>query len=279
MPKKKAKVILTKEAIRAIARRHRDSDPDVAVLAEMADEYRKIHRQGQKPKKKKKRKTKPNLRPIDHLSLEQFARIMKVLQSEADPARTRNRHINRAVLNEMLIIIMVESGLRVSEVCNLRLKSLPSYHEHQVLEVLNGKGQKDRVVGISDYLAQRLGDYVCRYHKGHSIESYLFRSENGGRLSTASIYAKIKGIGLKARIWLYNKNGRIKTKLSPHKFRHTCAMHLLDVTGNQSLVQDQLGHKDAKTTRIYARTLIEKKKSEMNAFSEKMRSKVEGKSE
>jgi len=270
---KKAKLILSKRAILDIAGRHMDTDPDVAVMAAMAEEQRKSIRQGKKPKKRK-RKAKPHLKPTDHLSLEQFARIMDVVQSKADTTKARNKYINRAAINEMLIIVMVESGLRVSEVCNLRLKSLPSYHEHQVLEVLNDKGQKDRVVGISDYLAQRLGDYVRRYHKGHGIESYLFRSENGGRLSTASVYAKVKVIGLKTRIWLYPKNGHLKTKLSPHKFRHTCATHLLDVTGNQGLVQDQLGHEDAKTTRVYARTLIEKKKSEMNAFSEKLRSRV-----
>jgi len=266
-------VVLSKEKIQQIANRYKNSDPDVAILADMANEHRKVIRQGNRPKKRK-RKAKPHLKPTDHLSIEQLTRIMNFVQSEADTAMGRNRHINRAVLNEMLIIVLVESGLRVSEVCNLRLKSLPSYHEHQVLEVLNGKGQKDRVVGISDYLARRLGDYVNRYHRQHSIQRFLFRSENGGRLSTASVYAKVKVIGLKARIWLYNKNGLLKTKLSPHKFRHTYATHLLDVTGNQSLVQDQLGHKDVKTTRIYARTLIEKKTSEMNAFSEKIRSRV-----
>jgi integrase/recombinase XerC len=199
---------------------------------------------------------------------------MDVLQSQADAARAKSRYMNRAVLNEMLIIVMVESGLRVSEVCNLRLKSLPSYHGHQALEVLNAKGEKDRTVTISDLLTERLGDYVRRYHGRHSIESFLFRSENGGRLSPDSAYCKVKLIGLKARIWVYRKNGRLRTKLSPHKFRHTNATHLLDVTGSEFLVKDQLGHEKTDTTHIYARTLTEKLRSAMNAFSKRIWSNV-----
>ena len=273
--KRMKKTVLTKEAIREIARRYRESDPDVAAAAAMAEEYRKIVRQGKKPKKK--RRPKKQLKPTDHLSLEQVARIMTMLA--ADAAQADPRYAGRAILNEMLVLVMLESGLRVAEVSNLRLKSLPSYHCHQVIEVLNGKGEKDRTVGISDFLSERLRNYVEQHHKGHSIESFLFKSENAGKLSTASVYAKTKVIGLRARIWLYLKNGQMKTKLSPHKFRHTNATHLLDVTGNQGLVQDQLGHEDARTTRLYARTLMVTTQPGMNAFSKRIRAQVEDQSE
>jgi len=267
-----AKLILSKQRIREIASRHRDDDPDVAALAAMAEEARKAAR---KPRNRRnKRKAKTYLKPTDHLSVEQVGRILEIVQSQADAARANSPYRSRAVLNEMLIVVMLESGLRVSEVCNLRLRSLPSYHGHQALEVLNAKGDKDRTVGISDLLTERLSDYVERYHGRHSIESSLFRSENGGRLSTDSVYCKIKLIGLKARIWIYRKNGRLKTKLSPHKFRHTNATHLLDVTGNEFLVKDQLGHEKTDTTHIYARTLTERLRSAMNAFSIRIWSKV-----
>jgi len=264
--------MLSKAKIREIVKRYRENDPDVAALAAMAEEHRKDARKSRKRRNKRKAKTHP--KPTDHLSVEQFARIMEVLRSEADAARVKSRYINRAVLNEMLVIVMVESGLRVSEVCNLRLKSLPSYHGHQALEVLNAKGEKDRTVAVSDLLTERLGDYVARYHGRHSIKSFLFQSESGGRLSPDSVYRKVKVIGLKARIWLYPKNGQMRTKLSCHKFRHTNATHLLDVTNNEFLVKDQLGHEKTDTTHIYARTLTEKLRLAMNAFSKRIWSKV-----
>ncbi|GEM_PF-2160714 len=274
MGQKKVKPILSKQAICEIVKRYGANDPDVTVMAAMAEERRKEVR---KSKKRNKRKVKTYLKPTDYLSVEQFAQIMEVLQNDADPTNTKNKHLNRAVLNEMLVIVMVESGLRVSEVCNLRLKSLPSYHGHKSLEVLNAKGEKDRTVGISDLLTERLGGYVNRYHRRHSIESFLFRSENGGRLSTGSVYCKVKVIGLKAKIWIYTKNGNLRTKLSPHKFRHTNATHLLDVTNNEFLVKDQLGHEKTDTTHIYARTLTEKLRLAMNAFSKRIWSKVPNK--
>lgn len=68
MSQKKAKLILSKRAIMDIAGRYMDTDPDVAVMAEMANEYRKVHRQGKKSQKKKKRKVKTHLKPTDHLT-------------------------------------------------------------------------------------------------------------------------------------------------------------------------------------------------------------------
>lgn len=188
--------VLSKAKIREIAMRYRDSDPDVAALTAMAEEHRKVARKSRK--RRNKRKVKTYLKPSDFLSVEQFARIMEVVRSEADAARAKSKYINRAVLNELLVIVMVESGLRVSEICNLRLKSLPSYHGQQFIEVLDGKGEKDRTVAVSDLLRERLGDYVAQYRRRHSIESFLFTSENGGRLSPDSVYSKVKVIGLKA---------------------------------------------------------------------------------
>lgn len=180
--KKKAKPILSKQAIQDIAIRHRDTDPNVAVLAEMANEYRKIHRQGKKPKKKKKgREKKPQLKATDYFTIEQWSKIFEIIQSE--PTKT----VSRRALNQMLLILMVESGLRVSELCNLRLGCLPAHHGHRALHVVDGKGNKDRLVIISNWLADVLKDYVRRYKVNCGPDCYLFLSEQGGRLSTNSV--------------------------------------------------------------------------------------------
>ena len=268
MNRKKAKLILSKRAIQEIARRYRDSEPDVAVLAEMANEYRKIHRQGKKTKKKKKRKPKSHLKPTDHLTVKQWSRIYEVINTEP------TRKMSRAVMNRMLLIVMVETGLRVSEICNLRLISLPSFHGQQAIEVLDGKGKKDRTVWISIRLMNELADYVRRYHTGHSLNNYLFKSEQGGKLSTNSVYHKVKRIGMEARIWIYVKGGIEKTKLSPHKFRHTNASQLMDTSGNILQVKENLGHESVKTTEIYLRSLPTTTKKSMNDMSDKLWSEV-----
>jgi integrase/recombinase XerD len=265
MVRKKKKRLLSKRRIREIV--GRCTDPEIETLAAMAEEHRRAARSTGKARKRKQKKY---LKPTDYLSVEQFAAIMRVVTNEADIARTRTNYINRAVINEMLVILMAETGLRAAEACNLKLKDLPSYHGKQEIEVRSGKGDKDRTIGISRYLKERLCDYVGRYHKHLAPESWLFRSERTCRIKYQSIYSKVKRIGLKAGIWLYRKNGKLRSRLSPHKFRHTYATLLLDVTDNEFLVQSQLGHEKPDTTQIYARTLSEKLRAGMDGLHNRL---------
>lgn len=202
--------------------------------------------------RRKKRKPKKYLKPTDYLSIEQIRRILNFVKAK------ENRAINRAVINEMIVHLLLETGMRASEICNLRLSCLPSYHEHLLIEVVDGKGNTDRIIGISNHLKSRLSEYVKRYHRGYSLKRRLFLNEQGRKMTRQSIYSKVKAIGIKAGIWLYHKKGTLKTRLSPHKFRHTFGIHLLDVTGDEVLVRRQLGCENA-DIHIYARTLSKKK--------------------
>jgi len=241
------KKILTRQQLQEYARRHSE-DPLSRDVVRMAEERRHAHYQA---KCRKKRKPKKYLKPTDYLSLEQVAKILKFIKAK------ESRTLNRAVRNEMIVVLLLETGMRASELCNLRLSSLPSYHGKLEIEIVDGKGQKDRTIRISEYLKKRLGEYVRLYHRGHSLESLLFRNEQRKKMTRQSVYGKVKVIGIGAGIWLYRKNGTLKTRLSPRTFRHTFGMYLLDVTGNEFLVKDKLGYENA-DTHIYARTLNKK---------------------
>lgn len=260
----------TRRQIEAFARQY----PQYKEIAELANARRKHLRQtaaARNKKPKRKRKSKDQLRPTDYLDLDQVARLMRIL-----PESNNHNHRTRAALNRMLIITMAETGLRVSEICDLRLKCLPCFHGHAELEVIDGKGEKSRTVGISDLMARTFADYVERYHRRGSPESYLFASEGGGRLSRGSVYGKIKRMGIKMGLWTYRQDGVIKTKLSPHKFRHTSATHGLAATGNIIFVKDQLGHAKTDTTNIYAKTQSEQRKKDADRTSKRLWSKVPG---
>ncbi|MFH1716848.1 MAG: tyrosine-type recombinase/integrase [Planctomycetota bacterium] len=164
-------------------------------------------------------------------------------------------------MNEMLVVLMAETELRASEVCNLKLKNLPAYHGRPVIEVESGKGQKPRTVGVSEWFTTWLTDYVNERYGSASPESWLFRSERGGRMKYNSVYAKVKRLGLRSRIWLYRKDGRLISRLSPHKLRHTFGTTLLNSSDNTWLVQIVLGHTKAETSQTYAKTLNEKVKT------------------
>ena len=259
----KGKAFLSKRRIREIASQYTNADPDVVALARMAEKHRQAVRAA---KKAKRRKPKNYLKPTDYLTPEQFAKIVQVVRSKAKAARAKDSCMNRAVLNEMLIILLAETGLRAAEVCNLKLKDLPGYHGKHEIAVRSGKGGKDRTVATSEYLSRCLTKYAKRYHSSRSPESWLFKNEQGGAISYRSIYSKIKKIGRQAGIWPYTKNGKLRSRLSPHKFRHTYATLLLDVSDNDFLVQSQLGHEKLDTTQIYARTLKEKLRAGVKGF-------------
>lgn len=251
--------ILTRHQIRDYAAQHAD-DPLSRDIVRMAEERRRSYYQ---VRRRKKRKPKKYLRPTDYLSLEQVAKILDYLKTR------KSRTINRAVINEMIVVMLLETGMRAFELCNLRLSGLPSYHGKLEIEVA-GKGRKDRTIIISEDFKGMLCEYVRRYHHGHGLESLLFRNERGKKMTRWSIYAKVKRIGINAGIWLYRKEGVLKTRLSPHKLRHTFATHLLDVTDNMNLVMTQLGHVKIDTTAIYARTLSEKSRVGMNRYSKRI---------
>jgi len=272
MQKARKQKLLSKEKIRQIASRHRNSDPDVAILAAMAEEHRRAIRSRRRPRK---RKVKQQLRPSDYLSVKQFAALMQTVKAEADAVRAKNPYLCRALMNEMLLIVMAETGLRAGELCALKLKNLPAYHGKPEIEVERGKGQKPRTVGVSEWFASQLTAYVKRHLGSSSPESWLFRSERGGRIRYPSVYAKIKRLGIKSGIWLYHKDGRLTSRLSPHKLRHSFGTALLNSSNNTWLVQIALGHSKAETSQIYARTLSEKVKLAMNQFHDYLWSKCE----
>lgn len=264
--------LLSKEKIQRIVKQYKQTIPEIEQLGAMAEEHRRTIRSRRRPRK---RKTKQQLKSTDYLSVEQFAEVMGFVKVEADEARARSPYLCRAVMNEMLLILMAETGLRASEICNLKLKNLPSYHGKPMIEVECGKGQKPRTVGVSEWFEARLNRYVNKYLGSASLESWLFRSERGGPMKYPSIYAKVKRIGIKSGIWLYRKNGRLTSRLSPHKMRHSFGTALLNSSNNTWLVQIALGHTKAETSQIYARTLSEKIKSDMNNFHNYLWSKCE----
>jgi integrase len=272
MQKKRKRKLLSKGKIQQIVRQHKQAIPEIEQLGAMAEEHR---REVRSRRRLRRRRVKQQLKSTDYLSVEQFAEVMSFVKAAADEARGKSPHLCRAIINEMLLILMAETGLRASEICNLKLKNLPSYHGKPMIEVECGKGQKPRTVGVSEWFSAQLTGYVNRYLYSASPESWLFRSERGGPIKYASIYAQVKRIGIKSGTWLYHKDGRLTSRFSPHKMRHSFGTALLNSSNNTWLVQIALGHTKAETSQIYARTLGEKIKSDMNNFHQYLWSKCE----
>ena len=164
----------------------------------------------------------------DTLSTEEIDRIINSI----DPSTVKGLR-DRAILE-----LLYSCGLRVSEVCDLKLSDL--HFGEGYIRVI-GKGNKQRLVPISGLARERISLYKD-HRKGSHSEDTLFLNNRGSRLTRVMIFTIIKQATLRAGI---------DKKISPHTFRHSFATHLLAGGANIRQVQELLGHENILTTEIY----------------------------
>ena len=147
------------------------------------------------------------------------------------------------VRNRAILEVLYSSGLRVSELTNLKLSNL--FLETSFLRVV-GKGNKERLVPIGSEAIKYLNIYLDEVRIHVSIkkgeEDFVFLNRNGSRLSRVMIFTIIKKLTLAAGI---------RKKVSPHTFRHSFATHLIEGGADLRAVQEMLGHESITTTEIY----------------------------
>lgn len=142
-----------------------------------------------------------------------------------------------------IVEVLFSCGLRISELCSLKLSEL--YLEEGYIRV-HGKGRKERLVPIGDSAIDRLRQWFvvrqgCKVKPGE--EDFVFVSlRRGKRLSRISLFVYIKEYAAKAGI---------RKNISPHTFRHSFATQLLEGGANLRAIQAMLGHEDIGTTEIY----------------------------
>jgi len=146
-------------------------------------------------------------------------------------------HRNRAIIE-----ILYGSGLRVSELVNLKLSNI-CFKEHYML--IDGKGNKQRLVPISPE-AEKQFSYWMQDRSNLDIKAeavdIAFLNHYGRQLTRAMIFTIIKNLA---------KEAGIKKRISPHTLRHSFATHLLQNGADLRAIQQLLGHEDITTTEIY----------------------------
>jgi integrase/recombinase XerD len=178
--------------------------------------------------------------PINIHSAKKTLKLPTIL-SKAEIIRTINQLKNKK--HQLLIALAYGSGLRVSEVVNIKVADLD--FEQNLLKVCEGKGNKDRLSLIPARLVSALKDLTC-FKKP---DQYLFESERGGKLSSRTAQ-KVFERGLA-------KAGILK-RASFHSLRHSFATHLLENGTDIRFVQELLGHNNIRTTQIYTQVTSQK---------------------
>ena len=144
----------------------------------------------------------------------------------------------KGIRDKAILEVLYSCGLRVSELCNLRLGDL-FFGEGYIR--ITGKGDKQRLVPISGIARERIQRYKDIRTK-KSTEDTLFLNNRGSKLTRVMIFNIIKQAAFLAGI---------AKSISPHTLRHSFATHLLEGGANIRQVQEMLGHESILTTEIY----------------------------
>lgn len=185
--------------------------------------------------------------PVGYLSEDET----KTLLSTPDTSTRKGRR------DQALLTLLYDSGARVQELVDLRVGDLRLNTPAQVK--LTGKGRKTRCVPLMDKTVALLQQYLLENNIDTpvSFEHPLFFNSQRKKLTRQGVayilckYADLCNI----------------QQVSPHKLRHTKAMHLTEADVNPIFIRDFLGHTDLKVTEIYSKTSIKMKKAALDKMN------------
>ncbi|SHJ33552.1 Site-specific recombinase XerD [Dethiosulfatibacter aminovorans DSM 17477] len=163
----------------------------------------------------------------------------------------------------VLLVVLYDTAARVQELIDLRRKNVRLASPSVI--TLHGKGDKVRQVPIMKKSQKLISDYLKESYRNAGIdegEMPLFYNQQYTKLSRWGVSYIIKKYSIKAS---KDVEFNVDFPITPHVFRHSKAMHLLQANVNLIYIRDLLGHVDIATTEIYARADIEMKRKALEA--------------
>ena len=172
---------------------------------------------------------KPARRLPDVLTTEEIDRILAAIDTSTP----------KGIRDVAMLEMLYSCGLRVSELVSLRLGDL--FFGEGYIRVV-GKGDKQRLVPISDVARERVMRYLDERRSARTGEEVVFLNNRGKGLTRVMIFTILKEAARRAEI---------EKRISPHTLRHSFATHLLEGGAGIRQVQELLGHENILTTEIY----------------------------
>ena len=160
----------------------------------------------------------------------------------------------------VLLNLLYNTGARVQELCDLRVESAhltaPAYL------TVTGKGQKSRLVPLWNDVAQLLSDFLEQNNLHLDPKAHIFQNCRGEPIGRYGIRYIVKK---RVQNAIPHCPSLSKKKVSPHTFRHTTALHLLQAGVDLSVIRSWLGHVSISTTHGYVEIDLEMKRKALNA--------------
>ena len=177
---------------------------------------------------------------VRYLSDEELEKLLSYIREKADLARRRGA--TRAVVDEVIIQLLLNTGLRPTELCNLNIADLITGHGMKTIRICDAHGNKQRDVDVTGDIVEHVRRFVRLYRRKAKPGDPLLASERGTRFGYMSLYNKVRRIGKRAKIG----------NLHPSVLRSTYLVRLYNSKQDLWFVQQQAGHASPRTTAIYA---------------------------
>lgn len=157
--------------------------------------------------------------------------------------------------DKALLQVMYNTGARVQELADL---TLPDLHLQAPATVtLTGKGRKTRVIPLWEETVEIINRYLQFRDQAGVHSECLFLSSRGGAMTRSAIARRVDSHARAAAVAAPSLQGR---KITPHTFRHTTALHLIDAGNDIFVLKDWLGHAHIKTSSQYVEISVERKR-------------------
>ena len=175
---------------------------------------------------------------------------VEAIAAAPDPSRLTGAR------DRALVKLLYNSGGRAQEVADLRVCNIR--FDNLATVTLTGKGGKTRVIPLWEDTLEATRYYI-KFREQSAIRSeHLFLNAKGQPLTRFGIGRRIEGLAREAAVHCPSLRGR---HITPHVYRHTIALHLLESDNDIVAVQEWLGHADLRTTSQYLEVSIERKRA------------------